>query len=102
MAQTRTSGPRISPAWIAGLLSGETRCQWASWFKAHYEDWKTVEMPDLSGVDWRVQYTYQLNDCIKTLRGTGLHGLQRRTKRLHLQPRRGSALGQTRRDSHEG
>ena len=65
MAQTRTTGPRISPAWLAELLSGETRCQWASWFKTHHEDWKTVEMPDLSGVDWRVQYTYQLNDCIK-------------------------------------
>ena len=65
MAQTRPTGPRISPAWLAGLLSAETHCHWASWFRTHHENWHPREIPDLPGLDWRIQYTYQLNDCIK-------------------------------------
>ena len=30
MAQTRATGPRISPAWLADLLSAEADCEWAS------------------------------------------------------------------------
>ena len=65
MAQTRTTGPRISPAWLAGLLSAEADCEWASWFRTHHENWQAREIPDLSGLDWIIQYTCQLNDCIK-------------------------------------
>ena len=65
MAQARAPGPRISPLWLAGLLSGEARCHWASGFRTHYEDWHTVETPGLPGFDWRIQYTVQLNGCIR-------------------------------------
>ena len=65
MAQARTTGPRISPLWLAGLLSGEAQCHWASWFRTHHEDWHTVETPRLTRIDWQVQYTRQLNGCIR-------------------------------------
>ena len=65
MAQARATGPRISPLWLAGLLSGEVQCQWASWFRTHHEDWDRVETPDLPGLDWQTQYTVQLNGCIR-------------------------------------
>ena len=65
MAQARATGPRISPLWLAGLLSGEAQCQWASWFRTHHEDWHTVETPGRPRLDWRVQYTIQLNGCIR-------------------------------------
>ena len=71
MAQAHTNGPRISPVWLAGLLSGEAHCQWASWFRTHHEDWDRVEVPDLPGLDWETQYTHQLNDCIKRYEAQG-------------------------------
>ena len=71
MAQAHTNGPRISPVWLAGLLSGEAHCQWASWFRTHHEDWDKVEVPGLPGLDWETQYTYQLNDCIKRYEAQG-------------------------------
>ena len=65
MAEARANGPRISPLWLAGLLSGDVQCQWASWFRTHHEDWDRVETPGLPGLDWQTQYTVQLNGCIR-------------------------------------
>ena len=65
MTQSRTTGPRISPPWLAGLLSAEANCEWASWFRTHHENWQACEISNLPGIDWRIQYTCQLNDCIK-------------------------------------
>jgi hypothetical protein len=65
MAEARATGPRISPLWLAGLLSGDVQCQWASWFRTHHEDWDRVETPGLPGLDWQTQYTVQLNGCIR-------------------------------------
>ncbi len=71
MAQARATGPRVSPLWLAGLLSGEAHCQWASWFRTHHEDWDTVETPELPRLDWRIQYTVQLNGCIRRYEAQG-------------------------------
>ena len=71
MAQTRTAGPLISPVWLAGLLSGGTHCQWASWFRTHHEDWDRVMGPGVPIPDWHPWYTYQLTDCIKRYEAQG-------------------------------
>ena len=39
MAQRRSRGPYILAATLDKLLTGETYCEWAGWFKAHLENW---------------------------------------------------------------
>ena len=38
MARAREH-PYVWATWIARLLAGEAHCEWASWFRAHYQDW---------------------------------------------------------------
>ena len=37
MAQSRATGPYVWVTWLPRLLSGESSCEWASWFKAQHE-----------------------------------------------------------------
>ena len=36
MVQLRATGPYLWVTWLPRLLSGESSCEWASWFKAHH------------------------------------------------------------------
>ena len=38
MAQRRQH-PYVWATWLPRLLTGENSCEWAIWFKAHYQDW---------------------------------------------------------------
>ena len=31
--------PYIWTTWLARLLAGQDQCEWAGWFRAHYQDW---------------------------------------------------------------
>ena len=31
--------PYIWTTWLAKLLAGDAHCQWAGWFRAHYQNW---------------------------------------------------------------
>ena len=35
----RREHPYIWATWLPRLLIGENSCEWAVWFKAHYQDW---------------------------------------------------------------
>lgn len=37
MANLRSNGPYVWVTWLPRLLSGESSCEWASWFKAQHE-----------------------------------------------------------------
>ena len=39
--------PYIWATWVSRLLAGESLCEWAGWFRAHYQDW----VKPLSGFD---------------------------------------------------
>ena len=43
--------PYIWATWLARLLAGETHCQWAGWFRAHYQDW-TRPPSDFDNAKW--------------------------------------------------
>lgn len=52
--------PYIWANWLARLLAGESHCQWAGWFRAHYQDW-TKPPSDFDNAQWMLDHTALLN-----------------------------------------
>ena len=59
MAQPRQH-PYIWVTWLAKLLAGETHCQWAGWFRAHYQE-RTRPPSDFDNAKWMLDHTALLN-----------------------------------------
>ena len=63
MAQLRATGPYFGVTWLPRLLSGESSCEWATWFKAQHEGWSWSRMPsDFDQAGWLLNHTALLND----------------------------------------
>ena len=62
MAQLRNGGPYIWVTWLPRLLSGESSCEWVSWFKAQYDGDSWSRMPsDFDLTKWLIDHTALLN-----------------------------------------
>ena len=48
--------------WLARLLAGEASCEWASWFRSHYQDW-TRPPSDFDQARWMVDHTALVNQA---------------------------------------
>ena len=53
--------PYIWATWLPRLLTGENSCEWAAWFKAHYQDWDRVPS-DFNQAQWMLNHTALLNE----------------------------------------
>ena len=53
--------PYIWATWLPRLLTGENSCEWASWFKAHYQDWTRIPS-DFNQAEWLLKHTALLNE----------------------------------------
>ena len=63
MVQLRAAGPYLWVTWLPRLLSGESSCEWASWFKAQHEGWSWSRMPsDFEQAGWLLNHTALLNE----------------------------------------
>ena len=63
MTQLRANGPYLWVTWLPRLLSGESSCEWASWFKAQHEGWSWSRMPsDFDQTGWLLNHTALLNE----------------------------------------
>ena len=55
---TSRSSPYIWVTWLSKLLSGEASCEWASWFKAHYERGSYSQTPStFDQAGWQLNHT---------------------------------------------
>lgn len=52
--------PYIYTTWIASLLSGDRSCEWATWFRAHYQGYAKVARP-FDSARWNQEHTELLN-----------------------------------------
>ena len=59
MAQAREH-PYIWATWLAKLLAGDAHCEWAGWFRAHYQDW-TRPPSDFDNAKWMLDHTALVN-----------------------------------------
>ena len=58
MANLRSGGPYIWAAWLPRLLTGESSCEWASWFKARHESGSWIKRPsDFDQTQWLLDHT---------------------------------------------
>ena len=48
--------PFIWVTWLARLLAGESSCEWAGWFRSHYQDW-TKPPSDFDQARWMLEHT---------------------------------------------
>ena len=63
MAQVRATGPYIWVTWLPRLLSGESSCEWAAWFKAQHEGSSWTRAPsDFDQAGWLMDHTALLNE----------------------------------------
>ncbi len=52
--------PYIWATWLAKLLAGEAHCQWAGWFRAHYQDLARPPS-DFDNAQWILNHTALVN-----------------------------------------
>ena len=53
--------PYIWATWLPRLLVGDNSCEWAIWFKAHYQKW-TRAPSEFDPTQWQLAHTALLND----------------------------------------
>ena len=69
---TTRSSPYIWVTWLSKLLSGEASCEWASWFKAHYERGSYSQMPStFDQAAWHVNHTRLVNRVLDRFEAEG-------------------------------
>ena len=59
----RREHPYIWATWLPRLLTGENSCEWAIWFKAHYQNW-TRQPSDFDQAQWLLNHTALVNERI--------------------------------------
>ncbi len=47
--------------WLSRIMSGDDSCQWARWFKIHYQDYEKAPS-DFDTVGWLVRHTRLVNE----------------------------------------
>jgi len=56
---TKRDGVFVWVTWLAKVMAGEQNCEWASWFKAHYENYHKAPS-DFDTAKWNIEHTRQL------------------------------------------
>jgi hypothetical protein len=51
--------PYVWATWLSKVMAGEQACIWASWFKAHYQDYPKVPS-DFDLARWNLEHTHLL------------------------------------------
>ena len=91
MSQPREH-PYIWATWLAKLLAGETRCQWAGWFRAHYQDW-TKPPSDFDSAQWMLDHTALLNRERESRESLGYTGCVENQNSFRLRSRYATLTG---------
>ena len=63
MANLRSNGPYIWTTTLSKLLTGESSCEWAAWFKARHDGGSWAKQPsDFDQTQWLLNHTALLNE----------------------------------------
>jgi CRISPR/Cas system-associated exonuclease Cas4 (RecB family) len=62
--------PYIHVSWIKKLLIGDNSCEWAAWYKAHYQNWP--KMPsDFNLPKWKAEHAAFVQEIRRDLQAGG-------------------------------
>jgi hypothetical protein len=64
--------PYIWPTWITGLLAGEANCQWAAWFRSHFQFEKRKDTNENMLARWRTEHAEFVRDVAAARQAEGL------------------------------
>ena len=67
---TERPRPYICVTWLTKLMAGENQCEWASWFRGHYE-WDKVRS-DFDVTEWATEHNELLHERQKELQAEGV------------------------------
>lgn len=67
---TQRREPYIWPTWLTKILAGEQSCEWATWFKAHYQDYEKAPR-DGNLTAWVARHTDLLQKRAAEFRNDG-------------------------------
>ena len=91
MPEPRTS-PYIWASWLSKLLVGDNSCEWAAWFKAHYQSYQ--EAPStFDSVAWRLDHTRLVDQVRAQLEADGKTVLTEGQNLFRLRGASGVTLG---------
>ena len=92
-----TARPRTFPyiwtTWLSKLLTGESSCEWAIWFKAHHQGW-TKQPSDFDLARWQIDHTALLADTRHKLQDSGYTVHVEAQNAFRLQGRTATLAGQ--------
>ena len=57
----RREHPYIWTTWLTKLLTGESSCEWAAWFRAHHQGWER-QPSDFNFAQWQIDHSALLTD----------------------------------------
>jgi RecB family exonuclease len=58
---TKRDNAFVWTTWLAKVMAGDQSCEWASWFKAHYEDYDKAPS-DFDLAKWKINHTRRLRE----------------------------------------
>ena len=69
MARAR-GHPYIWATWLARLLAGESQCEWAGWFRSHYQDWSKPPS-NFDSARWMMDHTALVKEARESREALG-------------------------------
>jgi len=58
---TKRDGVFVWITWLSKVMAGEQSCEWASWFKAHHENYDKAPS-DFDTAKWNIEHTRRLRE----------------------------------------
>ena len=93
MPAAQRAFPYIWTTWLTKLLTGESSCEWAAWFRAHHQGWERPPS-DFNFAQWQIDHTALLNDTRRKFEDSGYHVRVEGQNAFRLQGRIATLAGQ--------
>ena len=78
--------------WLARLLAGEASCEWASWFRSHYQDWAKPPS-DFNQSQWMLEHTALVNQARESREKLGYEVFTENQNSFRLRGRSATVAG---------
>ena len=85
--------PYIWTTWLTKLLTGESSCEWAAWFKAHHQGY-AKQPADLNLAQWQIEHTALLTETRNKFLKSGYTAYVEGQNAFRLQGRTAVLAGQ--------
>ena len=93
MPAAQRAFPYIWTTWLTKLLTGESSCEFAAWFRAHHQGWERPPN-DFNFAQWQLDHTALLSDTRRKFEDSGYDVRVKAQNAFRLQGRTATLAGQ--------